>query len=75
VGPRVCIGASFSLQEAAIILAHIMRTFSLELKRNHVAMPVQRITLRPDGGLPMILRRRGNRVSAPPAVAGIHPSG
>ena len=29
-GPRVCIGASFSLQEAAIILAHIMRSFSLE---------------------------------------------
>ena len=74
-GPRVCIGASFSLQEAAIVLAHIMRTFSLELKKNHVAMPVQRITLRPEGGLPMILRRRGNRFSAPVAVAGVHPSG
>jgi cytochrome P450 len=73
-GPRVCIGASFSLQEAAIVLAHIMRTFSLELKKNHVAMPVQRITLRPEGGLPMILRRR-NRFSAPVAVAGVHPSG
>ena len=57
-GPRVCIGASFSLQEASIILAYIMRSFSLELKENHVVKPVQRITLRPDGGLPMILRRR-----------------
>jgi cytochrome P450 len=73
-GPRVCIGASFSLQEAAIVLAHIMRSFSFELKKNHVAIPVQHITLRPEGGLPMILRRR-NRFSAPVAVAGVHPSG
>ena len=58
-GPRVCIGASFSLQEAAIILAHIMRSFSFELTKNYKVLPVQRITLRPKGGLPMILRRRG----------------
>jgi len=58
-GPRVCIGASFSLQEAVIILAHIMRSFSFELKKNYKVLPVQRITLRPKGGLPMILRRRG----------------
>jgi cytochrome P450 len=57
-GPRICIGASFSLQEAAIILAHILRSFSLELAKNHTVMPVQTITLRPKGGLPMILRRR-----------------
>lgn len=60
-GPRVCIGASFALQEAAIILAHLMRSFSFELQNNHKIMPVQRITLRPAGGLPMILRRRGSQ--------------
>ena len=74
-GPRVCIGASFSLQEAVIILAHIMRSFSFELKKNYKVLPVQRITLRPKGGLPMILRRRGNRFSAAVAEAGVHPSG
>jgi cytochrome P450 len=57
-GPRVCIGAFFSLQEAAIILAHVMGSFSFELQNNHKITPVQRITLRPAGGLPMILRRR-----------------
>lgn len=62
-GPRVCIGASFALQEATIILAHIVRSFSLELKKNHRVMPVQRISLRPDGGLPMILRRRRNNLA------------
>jgi len=71
-GPRVCIGASFSLQAAAIILAHITRSFSLELKKNHVLKPVQRITLKPEGGLPMILRRRRNRCSAPVAETASH---
>jgi hypothetical protein len=43
------------------------------IKKNHV--PVQHINLRPEGGLPMILRRRGNRAPAPVAVACPHPSG
>ncbi len=74
-GPRVCIGASFSLQEAAIILARIMRSFSFELKRNHEVMPVQTITLRPKGGLPMILRRRDAMRPAPARMPPFHPSG
>ena len=57
-GPRICIGASFSLQEATIVLAHIMRAFTMELKRGQVVKPVQHITLRPEGGLPMVLHRR-----------------
>lgn len=57
-GPRVCIGASFALQEAVIILAHVIRRFTIELKKNHAVRPVQRVTLRPEGGLPVILRRR-----------------
>ncbi|MGQ0444901.1 MAG: cytochrome P450 [Beijerinckiaceae bacterium] len=73
-GPRVCIGASFSLQEAAIILAYVMQSFSLELKKNHVVNPVQRITLKPDSGLPVILRRRKNSFADPPAMAGVLPS-
>jgi cytochrome P450 len=57
-GPRICIGAGFALQEAAIILAHVMRSFTLEVERGYRVHPVQRITLRPAGGLPMVLRRR-----------------
>ncbi|MCI0465578.1 MAG: cytochrome P450 [Beijerinckiaceae bacterium] len=74
-GPRVCIGASFSLQEAAIILAHIMRSFTFELKKNHAVMPVQTITLRPKGGLPMVLRRLDAARPAPVPWAAVHPSG
>lgn len=58
-GPRVCIGASFSLQEAMIVLAHIVRSVRLDLMEGHVVRPLHRVTLRPEGGLPMRLSRRG----------------
>ncbi len=57
-GPRVCIGASFALQEAVSVLATIVRSYRLELLAGQDVMPVQRISLRPRGGMPMVLRRR-----------------
>ena len=57
-GPRICIGATFAIQEATIVLAAIMRNFNLELAPGHAVWPVLKVTLRPEGGLPMIVRRR-----------------
>ncbi|MGC1694078.1 MAG: cytochrome P450 [Pseudolabrys sp.] len=57
-GPRICIGATFAIQEASIVIATIMRHFTLQLSPGHVAWPVQKVTLRPKGGLPMTVRRR-----------------
>jgi len=57
-GPRVCIGATFALQEAAIVVATLMRRFTFELKPGHVVWPAQKVTLRAKGGLPMIMRTR-----------------
>ena len=57
-GPRVCIGQSFAVQEATIILATILRHYRLDLAPGHVVTPQQRVTLRPKGGLPMMLHRR-----------------
>ena len=57
-GPRVCIAASFALQEAVILLATALRHVRLDHAPGHEVMPVQRITLRSRGGMPMILRRR-----------------
>jgi cytochrome P450 len=57
-GPRICIGAGFALQEAIILLASICRHFRLDLVLGHEVRPVQRVTLRPEGGLPMTIRRR-----------------
>jgi cytochrome P450 len=61
VGPRTCIGAAFALQEAAIIVASLTRHLSLELAPHHTVVPVQKVTLRPQGGLPMMIGRRSNR--------------
>ncbi|KAA2235340.1 cytochrome P450 [Salinarimonas soli] len=57
-GPRVCIGASFALQEAVVVLAQIIRTARFELAEGHQVTPVHRVTLRPEGGLPMRVSRR-----------------
>jgi cytochrome P450 len=52
-GPRVCIGSTFAMQEASIVLATLVRHFRLELEAGHEVWPVQRVSLRPKGGLPM----------------------
>ncbi|MBV8565756.1 MAG: cytochrome P450 [Methylobacteriaceae bacterium] len=57
-GPRVCIGAAFALQEAVIVLATILRAFRLDVVPGHRVVPVQRVTLRPQGGMPMSVQRR-----------------
>lgn len=57
-GPRVCIGSSFALSEAVIILASVIRHFRLEYAGREPPMPTQRISLRPQGGMPMTVTRR-----------------
>ncbi|TDR88107.1 cytochrome P450 [Enterovirga rhinocerotis] len=57
-GPRVCIGAAFSLQEQVIVLARIAAAARLDLEPGTRVMPVHRVTLRPSDGLPMRVRLR-----------------
>ena len=52
-GPRTCIGASFAMQEAILVLATLIQRFELELAPDARVWPIQRITLRPSHGLPM----------------------
>ena len=58
VGPRICIGSGFALQEATLVVAIVMKHFRLEPVSGRRVWPVLRVTLRPDGGLPMVVRRR-----------------
>lgn len=58
IGPRICIGASFALQEATIVLAAITRQFDMELLPDAKVWPLQKITLRPANGLPMRVTAR-----------------
>ena len=57
-GPRVCIGSSFALQEATVLLAHLVRAARLDAVPEHPIEPLHRLTLRPKGGLPMRLSKR-----------------
>jgi cytochrome P450 len=58
IGPRMCIGASFALQEATLVLATIMKNFALALAPGQSVWPLQRFTLRPRDPLMMIVKRR-----------------
>jgi len=61
MGPRVCIGAAFAQQEAALILATLARDFRFEPVPGHVPEPVGRLTIRAENGirLRMFQRRVG----------------
>ncbi len=50
-GPRICIGASFALQEAVIILATLLSRFRFTPVKGRDPDPVMILTLRPEGGV------------------------
>jgi cytochrome P450 len=58
-GPRVCIGAALAMTEAMLILAVLAQRFRPTLVSDAPVRLQQRVTLRPRGGLPMRLVRRG----------------
>ncbi|MEO1734332.1 MAG: cytochrome P450 [Pseudomonadota bacterium] len=53
-GPRICIGASFALQEAVIILATLLARFRFTAVPGRVPDPIMILTLRPEGGVWMM---------------------
>ncbi len=55
-GPRVCIGEGFAWAEATIVLATLAQRWAPELVEGHRVQAEALITLRPRGGLPMIVR-------------------
>jgi len=57
-GPRQCIGNSFALMEAALILATIAQKFRLRLVPGHTVAPLASITLRPRHGIRVTLEAR-----------------
>ncbi|RMG83751.1 MAG: cytochrome P450 [Chloroflexi bacterium] len=57
-GPRICIGNSFAMMEATLVLATIMQQYDVALAQQHEPEPEPLITLRPKGGLQLKLTRR-----------------
>ena len=56
LGPRVCIGTSFALTEAVMVLASLIDQFEVEPVAGHVVKLDPNVTLRPKNGLPMEVR-------------------
>jgi cytochrome P450 len=50
-GPRICIGASFALTEAVIILATLLSRYRFDPVPGRDPKPVMILTLRPEGGV------------------------
>jgi cytochrome P450 len=57
-GPRVCIGNSFAMMEARLLLATLAQHYRLRLAPGQVVPTDPLITLRPKGGLHMRLEKR-----------------
>jgi len=56
-GPRYCVGASFAMMEATLLLAAIPQRFRLRMVPGHKVVPVPSITLRPKYGIKMSLHQ------------------
>lgn len=57
-GPRQCIGNSFALMEASLILATVAQHYSFRLVEGHPVVPLASITLRPKLGIRVTLESR-----------------
>lgn len=57
-GPRMCIGVSFAMMEAQIILAAIAQQYQLRMVPGHPVVPQALVSLRPKYGLRMTIQRR-----------------
>ncbi len=56
-GPRQCIGNTFALMEAQLVLAALASRYRLELVPGHPVVPEPTVTLRPKYGLQMFVKR------------------
>ena len=58
MGPRVCAGAAFALQEAVLLLSVLAQRYRFLPTPGHVPEPVARLTLRSANGIPLIVEKR-----------------
>lgn len=58
-GTRMCIGAGFARMELRLVLATLARRYRLRATPGQTVRPLPRVTLSPEGGLPLRVERRG----------------
>ncbi|CAX22513.1 Putative monooxygenase, Cytochrome P450 [Methylorubrum extorquens DM4] len=57
-GPRICIGNRFAMIEAVLILTTLVQRFRFVADTNEPVVPIPSMTLRPRGGVRVIIERR-----------------
>jgi len=57
-GPRVCIGNSFAMMEAKLLLATIMKRFEIRPAPGQILEPQAQITLSNKSGMPVLITKR-----------------
>ena len=58
VGPRICAGLNFGLDESVLCLAALIQRFHVIPRHGYRVEPICRLTLRPKGGLPVTVTPR-----------------
>jgi cytochrome P450 len=58
-GPHLCIGNSFAMMEAQIVLATVAQRYRLDLVPGHPIVPLPLVTLRPRHGVKVTLKPTG----------------
>lgn len=54
-GPRNCVGQTYAMMEAKIVLAMLLSSFSFTISKNYRHAPINVLTLRPKHGVPIHL--------------------
>jgi cytochrome P450 len=63
-GNRLCIGEPFAWMEAVLVLAALAQRWEARMVPEHKVGLLHRVTLRPKGGMPMVLQRRNAGVGS-----------